>query len=46
MAVATRGDWRCLHSDRGSTYTAHEFSRLCRRLKITQSMGLGRLVFR
>lgn len=27
------------HTDRGSTYTAHDFTRLCRRLKIVQSMG-------
>ena len=42
MAVATRGGdvaGVIFHSDRGSTYTAHEFSRLCQRLKITQSMG-------
>ena len=42
MAVATRGGdvaGVIFHTDRGSTYTAHEFSRLCRRLQITQSMG-------
>ena len=27
------------HTDRGSTYTANDFTKLCRRLKITQSMG-------
>ena len=27
------------HTDRGSTYTAKDFTKLCRRLKITQSMG-------
>ena len=35
MAVATRGGdvaGVVFHTDRGSTYTAHEFSRLCRRL--------------
>ena len=42
MAVATRGGdvaGVIFHTDRGSTYTAGEFSRLCRHLKITQSMG-------
>jgi len=27
------------HSDRGSTYTANEFMKLCRRLGVRQSMG-------
>jgi hypothetical protein len=27
------------HTDRGSTYTAHDFTKLCRDLTITQSMG-------
>ena len=42
MAVATRGGdvaGVVFHTDRGSTYTAGEFSRLCQHLKITQSMG-------
>jgi putative transposase len=44
MAVAARGGAEqvsgvIFHTDRGSTYTAHEFTKLCRRLKITQSMG-------
>lgn len=50
MAVATRGGkaaiWReeeservVFHTDRGSTYTADAFTRLCRRLGIRQSMG-------
>ena len=50
MAVATRGGreaiWReveservVFHSDKGSTYTAHAFTKLCRRLGIRQSMG-------
>lgn len=50
MAVATRGGrqaiWRkeeservIFHTDRGSTYTANAFTRLCRRLGIRQSMG-------
>jgi putative transposase len=50
MAVATRGGrdalWRedeaqrvIFHTDRGSTYTAKAFTRLCRQLGIRQSMG-------
>jgi transposase InsO family protein len=50
MAVAARGGkkaiWReneaervIFHSDRGSTYTAHAFTKLCRQLGIRQSMG-------
>lgn len=50
MAVATRGGraaiWReeeservIFHTDRGSTYTADSFTRLCRQLGIRQSMG-------
>jgi transposase InsO family protein len=50
MAVATRGGrdaiWReeesdrvIFHTDRGSTYTADAFTRLCRQLGIRQSMG-------
>ena len=50
MAVAARGGrqaiWRdeesqrvIFHTDRGSTYTANAFTRLCRRLGIRQSMG-------
>ena len=44
MAVAARGGVDqtrgvIFHTDRGSTYTANDFTRLCRRLKITQSMG-------
>lgn len=50
MAVATRGGrdaiWRAeedqrviFHSDRGSTYTANAFTKLCRQLGIRQSMG-------
>ena len=44
MAVAARGGAEQIrgvifHTDRGSTYTANEFTKLCRRLKITQSMG-------
>lgn len=50
MAVATRGGkaalWReeeservIFHSDRGSTYTANSFTRLCRQMGIRQSMG-------
>jgi putative transposase len=42
MAVATRGGdvaGVVFHSDRGSTYTANDFTALCRRLHITQSMG-------
>ena len=50
MAVAARGGkdaiWRAevserviFHTDRGSTYTADAFTRLCRQLGIRQSMG-------
>ena len=50
MAVSTRGGktaiWRedeaqrvIFHTDRGSTYTAKSFTKLCRRLGIRQSMG-------
>lgn len=50
MAVATRGGkqalWRdeeservIFHSDRGATYTANAFTKLCRRMGIRQSMG-------
>jgi putative transposase len=50
MAVVTRGGrdaiWRedeaervIFHTDRGSTYTAKAFTRLCRQLGIRQSMG-------
>jgi putative transposase len=42
MAVATRGgdvSGVVFHSDRGSTYTANDFTALCRRLHVTQSMG-------
>lgn len=50
MAVAARGGrdaiWRenedervIFHTDRGSTYTANSFTRLCRQLGIRQSMG-------
>lgn len=50
MALATRGGrkalWReertervIFHSDRGSTYTADSFTRLCRQSGIRQSMG-------
>jgi putative transposase len=42
VAVAARGgDVRgvIFHSDRGSTYTASDFTGLCRSLRITQSMG-------
>ncbi|MGH3504777.1 MAG: IS3 family transposase [Nocardioidaceae bacterium] len=44
MAVAARGgtahiEGVVFHTDRGSTYTADSFTRLCRRLRIRQSMG-------
>jgi putative transposase len=50
MAVATRGGrdaiWReadaervIFHTDRGSTYTANSFTKLCRQLGVRQSMG-------
>jgi putative transposase len=44
MAVAVRGGSVAgviFHTDRGSTYTAGEFTRLCSRLGIRQSMGPG-----
>lgn len=44
MAVAARGGKErvtgvIFHSDRGSTYTAHDFTVLCDKLGIRQSMG-------
>jgi putative transposase len=42
MAVAARGGdvaGVAFHTDRGSTYTADSFTKLCRDLRITQSMG-------
>ena len=44
MAVAARGGAANIggvifHSDRGSTYTAHSFTKLCGKLGIRQSMG-------
>lgn len=44
MAVAARGGKDqvagvIFHSDRGSTYTAHDFTILCDQLGVTQSMG-------
>lgn len=50
MAVTARGGrdgiWRAVegervifHTDRGSTYTANSFTKLCRQLSIRQSMG-------
>jgi putative transposase len=42
MAVAARDGnvaGVIFHTDRGSTYTADDFTRLCAKLKITQSMG-------
>jgi putative transposase len=42
MAVAARGGQvagAIFHTDRGCTYTAAEFTGLCAKLKITQSMG-------
>ena len=42
MAAATRGGQVTgvvFHSDRGSTYTANDFTALCRQLGIVQSMG-------
>lgn len=42
MAAATRGGnvaGVIFHTDRGSTYTADDFTALCTKLKITQSMG-------
>ncbi len=50
MAVAARGgreaiwrddesEWVIFHTDRGSTYTVNDFTALCRKLGIRQSMG-------
>lgn len=42
MAVATRGGSVAgviFHTDRGSTYTANDFTTLCTKLDIQQSMG-------
>jgi transposase InsO family protein len=44
MAAAVRGgrtviDRVIFHTDRGSTYTAKDFTKLCRRLGVVQSMG-------
>lgn len=42
VAVATRGGnvaGVIFHTDRGSTYTADDFTALCAKLEITQSMG-------
>lgn len=42
MAVANRGGRVAgviFHTDRGSTYTAHDFTTLCTKLDIRQSMG-------
>lgn len=44
MAAAVRGgraaiDGVIFHSDRGSTYTANDFTKLCRTLGVRQSMG-------
>jgi transposase InsO family protein len=44
MAAAVRGgrtviDGVIFHTDRGSTYTAKDFTKLCRRLGVVQSMG-------
>src|SRR5207247_9701873 len=42
MAVAARGGnvaGVIFHTDRGSTYTADDFTGLCANLKITQSIG-------
>jgi putative transposase len=44
MAAAVRGgraaiDGVIFHTDRGSTYTATSFTKLCRRLGVSQSMG-------
>ena len=46
MAVAARGGAGQIrgvifHTDRGSTYTANNFTKLCRRLKISQSIPGG-----
>lgn len=34
------------HTDRGSTYTANSFTKLCRQLGLQQSMGMGWVVLR
>jgi transposase InsO family protein len=44
MAVAVRGgraviDGVIFHTDRGSTYTANDFTKLCRKVGVRQSMG-------
>ena len=44
MAAAMRGgrtviDGVIFHTDRGSTYTAKDFTKLCHRLGVVQSMG-------
>jgi putative transposase len=44
MATAVRGsraviDGVIFHTDRGSTYTANSFTKLCRKLGVRQSMG-------
>ncbi|WP_341560563.1 IS3 family transposase [Mycobacterium ulcerans] len=44
MATAVRGgraviDGVIFHTDRGSTYTATDFTKLCRRIGVVQSMG-------
>ncbi|MBS4730051.1 IS3 family transposase [Mycobacterium sp. SM1] len=44
MAVAVRGGRAAIagvifHTDRGSTYTANDFTKLCRKLGVRQSMG-------
>lgn len=44
MAIATRGGTAnitgvIMHTDRGSQYTSHAFTKLCARQKITQSMS-------
>jgi transposase InsO family protein len=45
MAIAVRGghsviDGVIFHTDRGSTYTATTFTTLCRKLGVSQSMGV------
>jgi len=51
MAVAARGGKDRMtgvifHSDRGSTYTTHDFTTLCHKLDIRQIDGPDRVVFR
>ena len=51
MAAAVRGgraviDGVIFHTDRGSTYTAKDFTKLCRRLGDRAIDGQGRVVFR